>query len=74
MTAEGEGTPEHIYIYIYIYGCRKFSASLNRQNDSSRHIICLNDFFFSSFSRNRFSPKNVNLILSPKVAIQYKAR
>ncbi len=44
----------------YIFGCRKFSASLvNGQNDSSRHIICLDDFFYSSYlsnSRNRSSP------------------
>ncbi len=30
----------------YIFSCRKFSAPLvNGQNDSSRHIICL-DYFF----------------------------
>lgn len=46
----------------YIFGGRKFSASLvNGQNDSSRHIICLEDFLFSSYSRNRFSP---NYLLS----------
>jgi len=38
----------------YILGCRKFSASLvNWQNDSSRHIICLDDFLYSSFSPNK---------------------
>ncbi len=38
----------------YIFGCRKFSASLvNGQNDSSRHIICLDDFLYSSFSPNK---------------------
>ncbi len=61
----------------YIFGCRKFSASLvNGQNYYSRHIICLDDFLYSSYSRNRFSTKkvtrilfsNVILILSPKVA------
>ncbi len=43
----------------YIFVCQKFSASLvNRQNDSSRHIIaCLGYFLYSSYSRNRFSPK-----------------
>ncbi len=42
----------------YISGCRKFRAFLvNGQNDSLRHIICLNDFLYSSYSRNRFSPK-----------------
>ncbi len=45
---------------VYIFGCRKFSASqVNGQNDSSRHIICLEDFLYSSYSsnsRNRFSP------------------
>ncbi len=49
MTAEGEGKPEHTAGRRgaeYIFGCRKFSASLvNGQNDSSRHIICLDEFF-----------------------------
>ncbi len=41
----------------YIFSYRKFSASqVNRQNDSSRHIICLDYFLYSSYSRNRFSP------------------
>ncbi len=40
----------------YIFGGRKFSASLvNGQNDSSRHIICPDEFLYSSYSRNRFS-------------------
>ncbi len=56
----------------YIFGCQKFSASLvNGQNDSLKHAICLDDFLYSSYSsysRNRFSPKQVTHILSPKVA------
>ncbi len=60
----------------HIFGYQKFSASLvNGQKDSSRHIICLNYFLYSSYSRNHFSHKkvthilfpNVILILSPKV-------
>ncbi len=40
---------------VYILGCRKFSATVvHGQNDSSRHIICLNDFLYHW---NRFSPK-----------------
>ncbi len=41
----------------YIFGCRKFSASLvNGQNDSSRHIICLDYFFVFELLEESFQP------------------
>ncbi len=42
-----------------------------RQNASSRHIICLDYFLYSSYSRNRFSPKKVTRILFPNVILTY---
>ncbi len=57
--AVGEGKPEHIagrWGAAYIFGGRKFSASLvNGQNDSSRHIICLDDFLYSIYSKKSYS-------------------
>ncbi len=54
----------------YIFGGRKFSASLvNGQNDSfwiERHIICLYDFLYSSYtsySRNHFSPTLFSVLM-----------
>ncbi len=65
MTAKGEGKPGRCGAE-YIFGCQKFSASLvNGQNDYSRHIICLDYFLYSSYSRNCFSPKNITYILFP---------
>ncbi len=51
--------PEHCWSVLrgIFFSGRKFSASLvNGLNDSSKYIICLNEFLYSSYSRNRFSP------------------
>ncbi len=51
----------------YIFDGRKFSASLvNGQNDSfwiERHIICLYDFLYSSYTRNHFSPTLFSVLM-----------
>ncbi len=59
MMAEGEGKHGHCWVVH-----PPSASQVNGQNDSSRHIICLDDFLYSSYSsnsRNRFSP-NVNVI------------
>ncbi len=54
------------------FSYQKFSASLvNEQNDSLKHIICLDDFLYSSHSRNRFSPellRHVDIRISTRLA------
>ncbi len=57
--------PEQCWAARHIFS--KLSASLvNGQNDSSRHIIFLDDFLHSNYSRNRFSP-TLNLFGTSRV-------